>query len=156
MVSFVLLAGALLLIWREVDHVYWIRQLLTGRNPYSKLKQYSEYGAILRLICYAAAAVLGSMVLAVAPEKRSIFGFLGRRSLPIYVFHRPLLYLLNIRQLRDRFVNWKGFPTHLVPCLLLTILIVVICAGSVPDRMCKAIMNVRHTPGKDVNLKNMK
>ena len=150
-ISGVLVLSLLLLIWREIDHVYWIRQLVTGRNPFSRLKRYSEYGALLRLIYYFAAAALGLMVLAVVPEGRSIFAFLGRRSLPIYVFHIPLLNLLNAGQLRDRFVNWKGFPTHLLPCLLLTVLVVGVCAGSVPDRICRAIMNVRCDAGNGSN-----
>ena len=141
--SGIILVLLLLMVWRYIDRVYWIRPLITGRNPFSKLTKFSGYGGILRLGYYGVAACIVGMMLAVSPCRKSFLGFLGRRSLAIYVFHKPLLNLLNWHQLRDRFINWSIFPTHLVPCLIVTVFVLALCSMKTPYRICRGIMNVK-------------
>lgn len=139
----IILTALLLIVFFSIDRIYWLRPLITGRNPFSKLKKVDQLGGILRFAYYFAAAAFGSLLLAAAPDKKTPLGLLGKRALSVYALHIPLLHLLNWHQLRDRFINWSIFPTHLVPCLIVTLFVLALCSMKTPYRICRGIMNVK-------------
>ena len=70
------------------EKLYWLRPLLTGRNPYSKLELFSEMGGLLRFIYYFAVITIIFAVVAIVPNiKLPVLTGIGERSLSVYVFH---------------------------------------------------------------------
>lgn len=94
--SAVLLAAYALFVYVFNDKIYGARPLLTGRNPFSALGEFSDYGFVLRLAYYAAAAIICLAVIAITPD-RTPFGIipkLGQRTLSVYFFHSFAFYLI--------------------------------------------------------------
>ena len=93
--AFILTAYALF-VFIFNDKVYWLRPLLTGRNPFSALGEFSDYGFILRLVYYAAVAVICFAIIAVTPDKTpfGIIPKLGQRTISVYFFHNFALYII--------------------------------------------------------------
>ncbi len=99
-----ILIAAAVLIFFKIDDIYFIRSLLTGRNPYSVFsssyemsKQLVNSGGILRLVYYPVVCLLCAAVIAIIPSHSRALHFLtgvGKRSLQIYILHRPILYIL--------------------------------------------------------------
>ena len=141
--SAVLFAAVLLLVWRYSESLYWLRTLVTGRNPFSKLKRYRTWGGALRGLYYIWTFLLITAFLALIPVKNTFLSWIGKRSLPIYALQISLIRLLNFNGFRDRFMDWSIFPTKLIPCVLLTALVVLICSWGPFNRFFRAVMNVR-------------
>lgn len=83
------------LCFRNVDAVYKLRRLMTGRNPYSSLP-FENCGAQHRLLCYAIAIVLCMAVFCFIPNvKIPLISKMGANTLAVYFWHNPLLDLLS-------------------------------------------------------------
>ncbi len=86
----------------QTDKVYFLRTLMTGRHSFSSLAKYGYenlvfYGGLLRLGYYGVVALLCAALVAVIPNHipgGNVFGAVGRRSLEVYLLHRPLLHIL--------------------------------------------------------------
>lgn len=76
----------------HIEAVYWLRPLLTGRNPFVNLKEYAPYGGIFRFVYYIAVFCIVFSILAVVPAKKRFFTRMGRNTLPVYAFHHSLIY----------------------------------------------------------------
>ena len=142
-ISDVFLLLLVLFIILNGDKVYWLRPLITGRNPYSKLSRMSEWGGILRLGYYLFVAVIVFALFSVIPGIKNPFTDLGKRTLPVYMLHIPLLMLSNINSIKDRFIGWKIFPNHLIPCILWAILITWLCSRRFLVRAAGKLMQVK-------------
>ncbi len=78
------------------EKLYWMRPLFTGLNPFAALKDYENFGFLLRLAHYAVAVLMCFAVIVLTPQKTP-FAFvtrLGRSTLSIYAFHYILIYIL--------------------------------------------------------------
>lgn len=77
------------------EKLYWIRPLLTGRNPFSELEFFSEYGLVLRFMYYIAVMVIILMLIVLTPDVRipAITGA-GSRSIATYALHFCLIDVL--------------------------------------------------------------
>lgn len=108
--AFILTAFALF-VFIFNDKVYWLRPLLTGRNPFSALGEFSDYGFILRLVYYAAVAVICFAIIAVTPDKTpfGIIPKLGQRTLSVYFFHSFVFYVVYT------YVDGKAFFNSIFP-----------------------------------------
>lgn len=113
------------------DLLEWIRPLLTGRNPYSKLKEnFYPWGGILRLGYYGTAALIGALMIAVIPSKlgKGRIAALGSRSIQVYVLHRPCIILLCNRLQIAVFLQ-KCWPTHYhVLMIPLALMVTLFCS----------------------------
>ena len=70
------------------EELYWIRPLLTGRNPFSELEYYSSYGLVLRFVYYIAVIAIILMLIALVPNiKVPMLTGIGSRSIAVYTFH---------------------------------------------------------------------
>lgn len=87
-----------LLIWLvicyfQIDLLYILRHLFTGRNPYNDTVR--PLGWLFRSGCYVLSAVVGLSVIAAASTKK--LGYLttiGSRTLQIYFWHIPIRNIL--------------------------------------------------------------
>lgn len=79
--------GAVCLVYFKIDDIYWLRPLITGRNPFARLEDYSENGAILRCIYYVIVLILILAFFALISERHCIISNFGKRTLQVYSFH---------------------------------------------------------------------
>lgn len=87
-----------LLVWAALcilalPKVYLLRPLLTGKNPYCQTEL--PYVILFRGLCYILSAILGLAWIVVIPSKPiPAVTAIGQRTMQIYFWHRPILYLL--------------------------------------------------------------
>ena len=95
-----LLAAVLALCLLKTPQLYSLRQLFTGRNPFRDSVR--AYGPLLRLGCYAASAAVGFSFMLIVPQRS--LGFItafGQRTMQVYFWHRPVLYVMVYLHLND-------------------------------------------------------
>lgn len=94
--AIILLLLFMILIYVYIKDIYWMNPLLSGRNPFSKLKGNAELGGILRLGYYIANMILGASIISLIPsgKKVKIFADWGARSLQVYMLHYIIIYIL--------------------------------------------------------------
>lgn len=115
----VLAAFLVFYILADIHKFYWLRPILSGRNPYSALRKHAEYGFFFRLAYYLLAAVVGGAILILIPGRvgRGRIARLGSRTLQVYGLHYLLIYLLyGVFHLDSRV---RGLPDG---CLVLYLL----------------------------------
>lgn len=78
------------LIFRE--EIYKLRPLFTARHPFEDT-YYGEW--FYRLLCYIISILVGFCIIMLIPDNRIPFiSEAGRRSVQVYFWHRPILYLI--------------------------------------------------------------
>lgn len=92
-----LLPLAVLTLWGliclfDLDLVYVLRPLFTGRNPFNEF--FYPMGFLWRLLCYAITTVICLACILAVPAKVNDYTYIGQRTLQIYLWHRLALYLL--------------------------------------------------------------
>ena len=79
---------------------YPLRQMFTGRNPFPA--SYRAFGPAVRLGCYALTAVIGlSFMLVVSQRDLGKLSVFGTRTMQVYFWHRPVVYVLVYLHLND-------------------------------------------------------
>lgn len=92
--SAIVLAVGFLIVYKYLDRVVPLENLLWGNSPYKKLFHHTTWAWLARLGVYLLAGLLGFCIVSIAPEGRGILTLFGRSSLPIYLSHRLILYVL--------------------------------------------------------------
>lgn len=91
-------------IYLNIDTLYDMRNLLSGRNAYSQIRMgidISGSGAIMRLLTMVVTTCMSIAILSLMTQKHTWFTVIGERSLAIYFFHRPLLFLYHHYHVND-------------------------------------------------------
>lgn len=97
--KFLFIAGfTIISIWgiiclTDVNQVYILRHLFTGRNPFSNIVY--GYGPIIRLICYLISLILSMAIIGIVPNKnmKNITTY-GKKTMQIFSWHYPVIYIL--------------------------------------------------------------
>lgn len=135
-----ILLAAAFSVWKWTDKVYWLRPMLTGRNPFSSLGDYADWGALIRFVYYPAVFILIFAVLGIAPNRRCILTYFGKRTLQIYSLHVPVMYLFygfGGMDLLDRI-----WPAHSHLLLVVVAVINMAVTGlAIWDRPFRFLMN---------------
>lgn len=77
-----------------LEPAYQLRPLFTGRNPFPE--DWYPYGGLLRLLCYSLSGLAGYALLCLIPDHRlPLCTTLGCRTIQVYFWHRPVLYLFS-------------------------------------------------------------
>ena len=99
--AFVKCIGAVILLFTIIfvmsngETCYWLRPLITGRNPFSKLEMFSEYGGVLRLAYYIIVFIIIFSIAVIIPNiKLPLITGIGRRTLSIYAIHLCIIDIL--------------------------------------------------------------
>lgn len=103
-VSALLLLFIAITIYLNIDTLYDMRNLLSGRNAYNQIRMGLDIpgsGAIMRLLTMIVTTCMSIAILAVMTQKRTWFTVIGERSLAIYFFHRPLLFIYQHYHVND-------------------------------------------------------
>lgn len=121
-IAAVIFVATAVLIFVQGDEIYWLRYLLTGRNPYyisigdanpcrTTPDINENLGFIFRLVYYIAVIIIGSCLIILTPKKTP-FGLcakLGQRTLAVYGLHFGALYLIfKILKLKPVFAEVLG------------------------------------------------
>ena len=140
------LVGFLAFVFYKTDSVYWLRPLLTGRNPFSTLGTYRPYGPIIRLTYYVIVTVICAMIISLIPNQiggktGKILESLGKRSVQVYTIHEPVIIALFGT------INTEKLMRHLMPTyphLLvfpLAILITLFCSSKLLEKPFDMILH---------------
>ena len=127
--AIIVILGSIAVAYLYPDIVYEFRPMLTARNPYTSLNEPLEtYGPLCRLFVYIVGSVIGLATLIITPKLN--LGYLskvGARTLPIFFFHRQILWvfdkidLYNI--LQEKLGSFGGNAIWLLLGVLLTFIL---------------------------------
>ena len=93
------LSGVIVLVWLglciyEVDRVYGLRYLFTGRNPF--FPRIMSYAPLVRLASYIISFSIGFSLIMLMPNKRlGLITDMGKNSINVYFWHMHMYYILN-------------------------------------------------------------
>ena len=123
--GFVVVAACLAACLMYTDKLYILRHLFTGRNPYKD--SIRDFGPLLRLLCYSVTTAVGFSFMLIVP-RRSL-GFItdfGQRTMQIYFWHRPLLYVPVYLHLNDSLMTLG--PVGKAAWILIAVIVTLILA----------------------------
>ncbi len=143
-ISVVIITAFILTAVFTVDRFYWLRPLVTGANPFSRLNTCADYGFLIRLGYYAVAAALCYAIIVLTPSKTplGIAAKIGKSTLPVYAFHYIILYILyydiGIQQMLEKIspIHWEWFS------LPLALAVTVISANGLFNKIISYAINV--------------
>lgn len=93
------LAGVIVLVWLglciyEVDRVYGLRYLFTGRNPF--FPRIMSYAPLVRLASYTISFGMCFALIMLMPNRRMfLITDMGKNSINVYFWHMHIYYILN-------------------------------------------------------------
>lgn len=128
-ISVLFVVGILLLFIFYTDTYKLFRSMFTGRNNFSYLGEYYNFGFIVRGMTYAVSALFGFSLLCLVPNKN--FGFLsgvGTKTLQIYFWHKAFLFVLEHFDVYNRISGLTGETLATLIYILIAVLIAFICA----------------------------
>lgn len=112
----------------NIDSFYIFRRFFTGRSSYETLlDDAGEVGILFRLSAYMITFIIGVCILSIIPRHK-IFHLdaLGKESMSIYFFHRPVLFYLEYAKtysfLYQHFHGWANVLWLIIAVLLAVIL----------------------------------
>lgn len=92
-------ALAVIVVWAvtcyvQLDTIYSLRFIFTGRNPYSAGQ--APFGFLWRLLCYAISAVVGFALVALVPTRSlPLITKMGQNTIDVYFWHWTVYLLLQ-------------------------------------------------------------
>ena len=128
-ISALFVVGILLLFIFYTDIYNLFRSMFTGRNNFSYLGEYYNFGFIVRGVTYAVSALFGFSLLCLVPNKN--LGFLsgvGTKTLQIYFWHKAFLFVLEHFDVYNRISGITGETLATLIYILIAVLIAFICA----------------------------
>lgn len=118
---------ALVGVWVLYPHLGSTWGLITCRLPYVNMGQlYVHYGPLLRLIVQTGILALILSLATLMPESAGPLVRLGARTLQIFVFHIPMIWLVNDLLHFDRLVM-RVVPFTVISNLLIAVVILLLC-----------------------------
>lgn len=112
----------------NIDSFYIFRRFFTGRSSYETLlDDAGEVGILFRLSAYMITFIIGVCIMSIIPQRKLFhLDVLGKESMSIYFFHRPVLFYLEYVEtypfLYRHFHGWANI-LWLVIALLLAIIL---------------------------------
>ena len=86
----------------NLEGVYELRPFFTGRHPFGEMYSDSFSGLLTRLLCYAITFIAAASVLYLVPDRKiPLLSKTGERSLAVYFWHRPVIYILDCYGVND-------------------------------------------------------
>lgn len=128
-VSALIVAGFIALFFLNHDIYSYLRPVFTGRNNFTVLGDYYNYGFIVRLGCYVISGVFGFALMCLVPNKNlGLVSSTGAKTLQIYFWHRFILLLFERFSLYDRIETLTGGTIATALYLLIAVAVTFICA----------------------------
>ncbi len=129
-----------------IGSIYFLRPIIMGCYPYSEMNNYGMenfviYGGLIRLVYYAIVAIICLAFLSIIPKsipKVPGIATIGRRSLQIYLLHRPIIYILYEGLHLDTWIAATGITKFII--IPIALLITLFLALPVWEKPVKAII----------------
>lgn len=106
-----ILAGWALLCFFGVSDIYVLRRFFSGKNSFEVINEdfaLSFEGLIIRALCYTLTALLCLALLWVMPDRKiPVLSKMGERSLSVYFWHRPIIYILEAAGVLDFLFSFR-------------------------------------------------
>lgn len=135
--SAVFIAALAVICFAFSDHVYGLRILLSGRNPYS------SYSGLIRFALFAISTAEIFALISLTPSKRSVFTTLGSRTLAVYCTHYCFIYLLfDLFDLKGALASAIPSAWHFV-LIAVAGLITFICSNKWFDKGVSFLMDYK-------------
>lgn len=94
-ISAVILIGWLVLCFTNLDSLYILRPLFTGRNPYSVDEAFRVAGFFYRLLCYIITFIVSAALICLVPRRKmNYISDYGKNTLQVYFWHTSILLVL--------------------------------------------------------------
>lgn len=107
----------------------YLRPMFTGRNGFTVLKDYYNYGCIVRLGCYVISALFTFAFMCVIPNRKLGFiSSLGTKTLQIYFWHRIILYVFEYFKLYEHIATLTGETVATAIYILIAVALTFVCA----------------------------
>lgn len=90
------------LIYGNIEYLYKYRGYFTARNPFSNLIN-GQYGWLVRCITTSMSFYFIFLILLIIPKKKSVFSYIGSKTLQIYFWHYSVLYSIQKLKILDFF-----------------------------------------------------
>lgn len=131
-VSAVLLAAFVVLVYKKIDIAWEFQPLVIGRKCYASAfekEKYVQWGALLRLGYYMSAGLASAMVLSLVPGGNGgILSGFGSRSLQVYVIHGIFIKLLYGKYHGEEWLFQMGKPFPVLFLAVIAAAITLFCA----------------------------
>lgn len=138
------IAGFSILCIYEQEIMYKLRPMFTGRNGYEKLDNATDADPLFRIIAYLISFLMCFFVMAAVPHiKIWLLSTMGRRTLAIFVLHRPVLYCLTYADVLPWLRDSAGWTAGNALWLLTAVALAVILAAPVFTRAINKILDMR-------------
>lgn len=128
-VSVAVIIGLVALFFLNHNIYPYLRPMFTGRNTFSVLGDYYNYGFIVRIACYVISAVFAFAVMCLVPNKK--LGFIsstGAKTLQIYFWHKFFLDIFDRFNLYSHIEAITGETLATVVYILIAVAITFVCA----------------------------
>ena len=129
--------------FRNLDFVYQLRRLFTGKNPFSTLP-FENCGAQHRLLCYIIAALMCMAVVCFIPNiKIPLISRMGANTLGVYFWHQAILFSLRATPFYDVIVA-TGDPLYKILLLSFAVILTLVLSidiFSAPLRWLQKLIN---------------
>ncbi len=112
----------------NIDSFYIFRRFFTGRSSYEALlNDAGEIGILFRLSAYMITFIIGVCIMSIIPRRKLFhLDVLGKESMSIYFFHRPVLFYLEYVEtypfLYQHFHGWANILWLIIAIILVIIL----------------------------------
>lgn len=103
-------SAVVLVIWfvicfTQIETIYPLRYLYTGRNPFVLIENFKVWGFFWRILCYLITIVVSLAIICLAPRKNAgIITEFGKNTLQVYFWQTTVLLILR----------WTGLSNWLI------------------------------------------
>lgn len=138
------IAGFLLLCIFNRETMYELRPMFTGRNGYETIDDVACAEPIFRIVAYLISFLMCFFVMAAMPHiKLGFLSTMGRRTLAVFVLHRPVLYCLTYADVLVWLRDNIGWTAGNVVWLMMGVLLAVLLSAPVFTRAVNKVLDMR-------------
>lgn len=127
--SGIVLLGYMWICWWKEEWIYQYRYLFTGRNPFSAVALPGGADFWDRIFCYILTILISIAIMSLMPDKKIPWvSRAGAKTIQIYFWHRPLLYIIQYTGISILLENTLGLRAAKISYLLLAVMVTVLCS----------------------------
>ena len=124
------------------ENIWYFASLYYGEYPYAQLmnEELLPYGAVVRIIVFVFAGLIGLCLLAIVPKKKTFFSYVGENTLAVYVLHVLLRNWLKYIGIFDR-INDTYSQTQMLWVVPIGIIVTLFLGNPLFGRLFKFLSN---------------